>query len=233
MNGTGFNPREAQAYVSAIVASASSAAELIKTNLQEGVIDKTSTAWYAPEAKELFDSFCQGVLKAAVDIDNSFESLHSSVVSAVKAWAQSTGYGDVDLKAYENISIPVQNSVVDNNNGDIIIIENDANAVADNLATVKSNIEDGLSNLANALEAESSFLGGSQAASIKECFVNVYKQVGAVFSILTEGDKNLKNQIKLAVEKYGTIAGDVSNVFGNSSGNESALDKGYNSRQEM
>lgn len=219
MNGTGFNPEQVIAFADAIQTASNQVAETIKTNLQNEVIGKISTAWYAPEAFDLFESFKEAVNGEATNaINESFTNVFKSVESAAQAWAAATGYGEINIGSYTPITIGISNSVEKDNNGNIIIIEEDANNVANALGTVHQNIDDGLSAIANSLEAESSFLGGTQAATIKSCFVTIYKSVASIFSILMEGENNLKSQIATAVDKYGKLSADVSKAFSNSNG---------------
>ena len=216
---TGYNTEALTALRDSINTACQDAAEEIVSAIQDGIITPISTEWYTPEGKDFFTSFADTVNGTATKIQEAFDGFRASVQSAADNWAENTKGATtegitVELSVIDTPEMSLDVSGISASNGNEIgINETGATKVASNLETVYADIQSRLSEIASGLDASSAFLGGDQASSISTCFADVNAAVAKIFEFLTTGDDSLLSQINKAVEKYGSVASDISSAF--------------------
>ncbi len=213
---SGYNCAQVNALRDVINSTAQNAANSIVEKLHSGIVKPMSSIWYAPEAVEFFQSFATVVQSTGQSITEAFDAFRDFVQQAGAHWAENTKGEVPNLPAIDLVELNLNVSEIQPNNaGNVTINEGEATSLASNLGQVEEEIEAELKSLAENLSADSAFIGHSQAASLKDCFVKVSGAVESIFKFLTEGDESLQTAINKTVEKYQSVSEEVSNSASN------------------
>lgn len=216
-NLTGYNCERVQDLRNVINNTAQQSAQGIVERLSSDIVVPMSTAWYAPEAVTFFEGFASTVKATGQNITAAFDAFRAAVESAGRSWAENTG-GDVPtLPAIDSVELNLNvSSIQTNNAGNVVIDQNQANAVASRLQEVEEGIKNDLRNLAGNLNAETAFIGQGQAEALENCFVTISGEINKIFKYLTNGEDSLQSQINKAVKKYQDVSSSISGAFNNS-----------------
>ena len=213
---TGYNCERVQELSPVINKTAQEAGKGIVERLHSEIIVPMSTVWYAPEAQTFFEGFATTVKNSGINIQKAFDAFREAVQKAGENWAENTKGQAPVLAAVQPVELILNVSDIKaDNNGNVTIDAGEASVIAANLDEVESNIKQDLEKLANDLNAETAFIGHSQADSIQDCFIKVSGEVSKIFKYLTEGEDSLEGQIKKAVKKYQDVSQDISSAFQN------------------
>ena len=215
-NLTGYNCERVQELRDVINNTAQQSGQGIVERLNSDIIVPMSTAWYAPEAVTFFEGFASTVKATGQNITAAFDAFRAAVEAAGRSWAENTGGDMPRLPAIDSVELNLNvSSIQTNNAGNVVIDQNQANAVANRLQEVEEGIKSDLRNLASNLNAETAFIGQGQAEALDNCFTTIVGAIHNVFKYLTEGEDSLQNQIKNAVKKYQDVSSGISNAFNN------------------
>jgi hypothetical protein len=212
---TGYNQAEVENLRDVINSTAQAASTGIVDRLHTEIIVPMSKAWYAPEAQTFFQEFATVVANSGENIKNAFDLFKNCVQEAGSNWAENTGGQAPVLANLDDVTLNLSVSEIleKDDAGNVGIIDSSAEAVVNTLATVEDEIKSDLQSLAANLNAETAFLGGSQASAIQECFVKVSGEIHKIFSYLATGDDSLVNVLNACRKKYTDVASGVSTAF--------------------
>lgn len=216
-NLTGYNCERVQELRDVINNTAQQSGQGIVERLNSDIIVPMSTAWYAPEAVTFFEGFASTVKATGQNITAAFDAFRAAVEAAGRSWAENTGGDMPRLPAIDSVELNLNvSSIQTNNAGNVVIDQNQANAVANRLQEVEEGIKNDLRNLAGNLNAETAFIGQGQAEALENCFVTISGEIHKIFKYLTNGEDSLQSQINKAVKKYQDVSSGISSAFNNS-----------------
>ena len=225
----GFSVEEINALRGKINDTAQSCAEGIVSKLEQSIVTPMSTIWYAGEAVEFFEAFKTTVSNTGTVIHDAFDSFRNSIQEAGKFWAENThSPTSPELPALDEVTLDLNvDSIkaVEEGTNRSVIDPTRANSLAGSLEALEGEIRTYLEGQARQLDATTAFIGGDQASAITTCFEKVGGEVSKIFNFLytgegTEDGKSLKENINAAVEKYQTMATDVSTTYNNAAAEE-------------
>lgn len=186
---------------------------IVAEQLEDKVVNRMATVWYAPQAVEFFANFKTTVKQLGTSLTEMFNAYCNVLTEAGNVWAEYTGGNKVTAKKVADINIDIKVDVIkaadDANN--VFINEGGADSVVNGLPEVESSIRSGLSALETELEAEVAFLGHNQAGAVRDLFTKVMNSISDMFkSLYSEDENSLKSQILLAKNEYGRLADELS-----------------------
>lgn len=220
----GFNDTAIQNVYKSIGKSRTAVGEKIGEIIQNKILNPMGDAWWAPEAIKYWKGsdgkgFQPAVKKCETKIRKAYEEFAEHVRVSVEHWQKNTGKADkVSVAKFDNpIEIKLNYDVIKKDNNGVVGIDDEkANSVEQSLSQVKNDIKSELVKLSSKLEGvETLFLGKNQAQDVQTCFKQVNEALSDLFSFFSDnGDgKSLKTVINDYVEKYGSIAQNVSKSF--------------------
>ena len=214
---TGFNPNQIEQLSRTVNTISNEVGNSIRIKLESGIVTPISQAWFTQEGVDYFNSFRDAVRNSENIIQEIFNAFNQGLRKAGENWAdqvRSRQRVSVQNVGRPNLNINVS-AVRPDRGGDIGIDENAANAVANQVAGIRADIQAELKSQAQRLEANAAFMGHGQADAVRNCFTQINEEVARIFRILDEdGDgQSLRSAIKAAVTKYGQIGANTSSFF--------------------
>ena len=214
---SGYNKAKVEELRGVINDTAQSTASVIVEELTNYVVTPMSTAWYAEEAQEYFQTFKDVVAKTGQTITNVFDEFRQNVQDTGAAWAEATKGVAPTLEKIETVEVvlPVDAIQATNEAGDRSLDETAVENVKNSLSDCEEAIKNGLSGLAQNLDASTAFLGHNQGTQIQNCFVKVAEAVHQIFNYVLIGETGLEGALKAYKEKYANSATNVASSFQN------------------
>lgn len=217
----GYNPEKFVDLGNTINTIAEKAVEEIGEKIQNGLYIPISTAWYTQEGKDYFHELTGVIRDASVSIYYVYKDFRDFVQQAGEVWAENTKNPAPDTPSVHPLEITgIDDSIIEADfEGNVIIDESAALAVANNLGQVKTDIINRIQELNGTLEAKVQFIGGGQAEAVKDLFVRIVSIIDKLFTTIigdgasdTEGD-SIYASINRAVKKQREVAEDIADSF--------------------
>lgn len=209
---TGFDLAKINAIGGIIDQQAESFNSTITDKFQSQLVEAMTPVWYAPEAREWFQTFASGLYEQGVEIQKLFNKFCDICEENANIWIQATaGSAGSELKANLgdvtpiNLTIDVEKYPIDND-GVVGIREAEAQAVADSMPNLQQEITEYLAECSQNLKEQTGFLGHGQDEAVTNLFGRVNEAISKIFSFISEGPNSLKTAIELAIQKYATQA---------------------------
>ena len=215
---SGFNAGKVVALRKDINKAAKSVGEHIVDEIENGVIIPMSSAWYAEEAQKYFEKFAEAVARVGEAVTQLFDGFRGNVQTTGQEWSTATGSTEeIVLPAIDKVELVLKTTAIKAKDGagNRYLDENKVIQIAGQLETVESKIQTELKNIANQLDASTSFLGHNQGEAIKNCFEKVAEEVHNIFTRFLVGDDSLFDALHKFKNKYAESATNVATSFNN------------------
>lgn len=214
---SGYNKGRVEELRAVINDTAKSTSSVIVDELTNYIVTPMSTAWYAEEAQEYFQTFKEVVAKTGETITDVFDKFRDNIEKTGAAWAEATKGEAPTLEKIEDVQVDLSVDAIQATNeaGDRSLDEAAVDKVKESIPDCKEAIKNGLSGLAQNLDASTAFLGHNQGTEIQACFVKVAEAVEKIFDFVLAGEDGLEGALAAYKEKYAGSATNVASSFQN------------------
>lgn len=215
---SGFNAGKVVALRKDINNAAQRVGETVVDEIEKGVIKPMSSAWYAEEAQEYFEKFAEAVARVGEAVTQLFDGFRGNVQTTGQEWSTATGSTEeIVLPAIDKVELVLKTAAIKAKDGagNRYLDENKVIQIAGQLNAVEAEIQSKLKNIADKLNADTSFLGHNQGEAIKNCFEKVAEEVHNIFTMLLIGDDALSGALQKFKDKYAESATNVATSFNN------------------
>ena len=206
---TGFDPSVVRTSIASVREAYDSLIHAFGYEMQSKIVDGMADKWACNDAQKFFGDVKSDVDSLVMNINTVFESIASSMNSAARGWAESTGtdYSDVSFTPIDQ-KLNIGN-IMENIGGVRGIDLQQANSVISYLPTITSNSDDALAAAKQAV-ATSGFVGGDMQANINASLDKIktdcHNSIDAI-------DSAAKEAMDATVTAYGDLEGKVAQAF--------------------
>ena len=207
---TGFDPQKVLNSIGKVESAYNDLMAALATDMQKSFVDNMANYWACSEAQKFFNEGFKPVIDGLLnDSYKTFASVVSSMNSAAKEWARTTGYQWTAKTFSGTVKTISTSNIKENINGVRGVDETNANTTANKLSTIATNASNALTKAQQAVQ-NCGFVG----RNMEQQLVN---SLGTIKTNINNNSTELTNSTKTAINNtvsaYGNLATSVESAF--------------------